>query len=330
MEKELKLKTLEAGRLNTDKNTLERKLDKEHRDVLLYKQLLDDSKVPLAMAQAEIDSLKKDLVMASRKELALEKTADKFEKEKELQTNAALRAEQKTKETMEVVLDKERNLTAVTKEASEYQSEMGRLRKALSQLEKERERLTNEVSDARTNNLSLVEQGKLKESTIDELKKQITQWEAKLRQQQQLYEAVRSDRNHYSKGLIEAQDEIAELRKKFKIMGHQIEQLKEEISAKDQALVKEHFEVQRAESLKEAMQGELNLKNQISKRNEDLIRQQEIELKKLAVSIRRMDDEALAQRKEYDQVRVQCSGVWCCLVFVPSRPSLSRLCPVCR
>lgn len=38
------------------------------------------------------------------------------------------------------------------------------------------------------------------------------------------------------------QDEIAEMRRKFKIMGHQIEQLKEEISAKDLALVKEHFD----------------------------------------------------------------------------------------
>jgi hypothetical protein len=35
-------------------------------------------------------------------------------------------------------------------------------------------------------------------------------------------------------GLVEAQDEIAESRKKFKLMGHQIEQLKEEIAAKDQ------------------------------------------------------------------------------------------------
>jgi peptidoglycan hydrolase CwlO-like protein len=33
---------------------------------------------------------------------------------------------------------------------------------------------------------------------------------------------------------VEAQDEIAESRKKFKLMGHQIEQLKEEIAAKDQ------------------------------------------------------------------------------------------------
>ena len=48
---------------------------------------------------------------------------------------------------------------------------------------------------------------------------------------------VRSDRNLYSKNLIESQDEIAEMRRKFKIMNHQIEQLKEEIDAKDQVLI---------------------------------------------------------------------------------------------
>jgi hypothetical protein len=38
------------------------------------------------------------------------------------------------------------------------------------------------------------------------------------------------------------QDEISEMKRKFKIMSHQIEQLKEEIAAKDLALVKEHFD----------------------------------------------------------------------------------------
>ena len=42
----------------------------------------------------------------------------------------------------------------------------------------------------------------MKETQLEELKKQLVQWEGKLRQQQQLYEAVRSDRNHYSKGKI--------------------------------------------------------------------------------------------------------------------------------
>ena len=68
-----------------------------------------------------------------------------------------------------------------------------------------------------------------------------------MKQQQSLYEAVRSDRNLYSKNLIESQDEIAEMKRKFKIMNHQIEQLKEEIAAKDEALVKESFAHQKVE-----------------------------------------------------------------------------------
>lgn len=71
-----------------------------------------------------------------------------------------------------------------------------------------------------------------------ELQKKIQEGEAKLKQQQNLYEAVRSDRNLYSKNLIEAKDEILEIKRKFKIMNHQIEQLKEEIKAKEGQIVK--------------------------------------------------------------------------------------------
>ena len=43
------------------------------------------------------------------------------------------------------------------------------------------------------------------------------------------------------------QDEITEMKRKLKIMNHQIDQLKEEISTKESALVKEHLEHQRVE-----------------------------------------------------------------------------------
>ncbi len=75
-----------------------------------------------------------------------------------------------------------------------------------------------------------------------ELQKKIAEAETRMRQQQALYEAVRADRNLYSKNLIEAQDEISENRRKFKTMQHHNDQLKEEIAAKDLALVKEHFD----------------------------------------------------------------------------------------
>ena len=54
----------------------------------------------------------------------------------------------------------------------------------------------------------------------------------KILSHQTLYEAVCSDRNLYSKQLIEAKDEITEMKRKLKILSHQIDQLKEEIASK--------------------------------------------------------------------------------------------------
>jgi chromosome segregation ATPase len=90
--------------------------------------------------------------------------------------------------------------------------------------------------------LQALEEVKLREMAIIDLQKKIAEAESKFKQQQNLYEAVRVDRNMYSKKLIESQDGIQEMKRKFKIMNHQIEQLKDEISAKDMALVKEHFD----------------------------------------------------------------------------------------
>ena len=68
---------------------------------------------------------------------------------------------------------------------------------------------------------------------------------------------VRSDRNLYAKNQIEAQEEIAEMKRKFKTMTRHIEQLKEEIDAKDQAFVKEHIEHNKADKEKDALKNNL-------------------------------------------------------------------------
>ena len=73
----------------------------------------------------------------------------------------------------------------------------------------------------------------MKDNSIFDSKKKISDFEKKFREQQSMYETVRNDRNLYSKNLVETQDEITEFKRKIKIMGHQIEQLKEEITAKD-------------------------------------------------------------------------------------------------
>jgi hypothetical protein len=53
--------------------------------------------------------------------------------------------------------------------------------------------------------LQALEEVKLREVQIVEMQKKVQDGEARLRQQQSLYEAVRADRNSYSKNLIAAQ-----------------------------------------------------------------------------------------------------------------------------
>ena len=62
---------------------------------------------------------------------------------------------------------------------------------------------------------------------ISEFQKKNIETENKLKEMQVLYEDVRSGRNTYSKQLSETEDEIAETKRRYKIVNHQINQLKE-------------------------------------------------------------------------------------------------------
>ena len=53
--------------------------------------------------------------------------------------------------------------------------------------------------------MQALDEVKVRELEVVELQKKIAEGETRLKQQQALYEAVRADRNLYSKNLIEAQ-----------------------------------------------------------------------------------------------------------------------------
>ena len=92
-----------------------------------------------------------------------------------------------------------------------YIEQAQKQRKIIYQLEKERDRYINEASDLTQKVLQHMEEVKVREMSIFDYKKKIAEAETKLKQQQNLYEAVRSDRNLYSKNLIEAQVWIDEI-----------------------------------------------------------------------------------------------------------------------
>lgn len=164
-----------------------------------------------------------------------------------------LKAVSATQKQIDLVKLHEQAKRNLEEEIQNYKEEAQKQRKIIFQLEKERDRYINEASDLTQKVLMNMEDIKVREMQIFDYRKKIAESETKLKQQQNLYEAVRSDRNLYSKNLVEAQDEITEMKRKLKIMTHQVDQLKEEISAKESALVKLHLEQQRIEKEKETL-----------------------------------------------------------------------------
>ncbi|XP_048360877.1 cilia- and flagella-associated protein 58 isoform X2 [Sphaerodactylus townsendi] len=250
----------------------------------------------------QISGLEKELETAKKQAEIDKKAIDELVRERDILNKNLLKAAGVTQKQMNLVKLHEQSKKNLEEEIQNFKDEAQKQRKIIFQLEKERDRYINEASELTQKVLHHMEDVKLREMQIFDYKKQIAESETKLKQQQNLYEAVRSDRNLYSKNLIEAQDEINEMRKKLKIMTHQVDQLKEEITAKEAALVKVHLDHQRIEKEKEALKGELLKMRQQALETKHFIEKQEEEERKLLKIISEADAERLRQKKELDQV----------------------------
>lgn len=301
-QEELKRRDLDADQCRQD---IQRKM-KERDGALKRNKELEDAKVDV---QRQRDALKA-AVVALEREINAEKAegdagkkaiAD-LERERAAIHAALKRADGATNKQVDLVKLNEHLIAELEAELGAYKAEGLRQKKELHSFEQQRERHAEEVSEVSARYGRLVQDVKLRDMTIVDLQGKIAESEGRLKQQQKLYEAVRSDRNLYSKNLIEAQDEIAEMKRKFKIMNHQIEQLKEEIQGKEAAYVKEHFEHAKIEKEREALKGELDRAKRAIAASEASISSHRKEVAKLNSIINEADANRLKQKRAYDAI----------------------------
>jgi len=250
----------------------------------------------------QINALDKELESSKKQQEVDKKAIDDLVRERDILNKNLLKAAGATQKQLSLVRLHEQAKKNLEQEIQNYKDEAQKQRKIIYQLEKERDRYINEASDLTQKVLQHMEDVKVREMQIFDYKKKIAEAETKLKQQQNLYEAVRSDRNLYSKNLIECQDDITEMKRKLRMMYHQIDQLKEEITSKESALVKEHLEHQRVEKEKDALKAELQLMKKEAGESKAYIEQQQTEERKLLKIIQEADSERLRQKKELDQV----------------------------
>ena len=183
-----------------------------------------------------------------------------------------------------------------------HKMEEQKLRKRNYILEKQREKAAMQSSQWNSKYQETLELVKLKEMHAAELQKNVQEEKNKLKLQQNLYEQVRSDRNLFSKQQVQSEDEIAEMKRKSKIMKHQIGQLKEEIQTKDAALINEHFAYKRLQDEMKVNKRKLSKRIEVLATADQVLASQNAGIKNLRRSLNEAEAAHHHQTRLYDDV----------------------------
>ncbi|XP_063434533.1 cilia- and flagella-associated protein 58-like isoform X1 [Mytilus trossulus] len=299
---ELKQKENEVDHLKKETqhvNKVREGIQKKIREIESKKAEIEGERDKL---KDENNQLQSHLNEAYKKAEQDKKDIEQLTRNRDIFKKNAMKAETATRKQEELVKFHENSKKHLQQEIENFREEAKKQRKIIYQLEKERDQYIQKASDFTHQVLNDMEEVKKKEMKIFELKKKIAEAETKLKQQQNLYEAVRSDRNVYSKNLIESQAEIQEMAKKLKNMYHLISQLKEDIQSKENALIKSYFDNKKVEKDKEVLRNSLKKSKEQSRECKAFIGAQESEERKLLKIIAEADAERIRQKKELDQV----------------------------
>ncbi|RNA26307.1 Cilia- and flagella-associated 58 [Brachionus plicatilis] len=299
---ELKSREDEVNVLKTDAAKINRLKENTQKKLKILEDQKSEAENEKELLRNTILTLEKEIELAKKDQEKDKKAIEELTRERDQLNKNLSNAAKNTEKQVNLIKTHDSTIKHLEQEIANYKEEATKQRKLIFQLEKERDRYISEASELTQRVLQHMEDIKIKEMQIFDFKKKIAEQETKYKQQQNLYEAVRSDRNLYSKNLIERQDEINENRRKLKIMTHQIDQLKEEIQNKEQALVKEHAELQQVQKEREHLRAELGRMKAESQETKGFLEAQQAEERKLLKIIQEADSERLRQKKQLEQV----------------------------
>jgi chromosome segregation ATPase len=203
---------------------------------------------------------------------------------------------------MNLVDEREQVKVTMEAEIAGHKTEEQKLRKSNYVLEKQREKSTVNASQWHAKHEEANEVIKLRDMEISELNKTIQEERNKLKLQQNMYEQVRSDRNQFSKQQVQAEDEIAEMKRKFTIMTHQIDQLKEEIQTKNAALINVDFAFKRLQDEMKVSKRKLNKRKELLSQADSMLAAQDTEIKNLRRTMVEAEAAQHQQKRVYDDV----------------------------
>ncbi len=307
--KELEALNEELAKCIEENEELQRENEKAFEEI----KMLENVKEQKLRKREELDGTRKEMrqeieelndhLDKLRREIELQDAKNKSEeKTRNMYNRKLVQEEEQEKAIKDLKITFENQIARVKNEITLYREENQRLQKQHAQLENEKKKYSSDAITANMKYIQTVEEVKEKEKIKEDFEKRNKELEEKLKNQKKLYECVRSDRNLYSKNLLESQEEIKDLDRKFKTHTNDINQLKEEKTSKDTQLalvnkelqtMKNKNQIQKGE--KEQTQKEIIELNQLYKNHAQNIAQ-------LTRTIAEAEAERARQRKDYEMV----------------------------
>eukprot|EP00767_Chilomastix_cuspidata_P001597 gnl/Chilomastix_cuspidata/1720.p1 GENE.gnl/Chilomastix_cuspidata/1720~~gnl/Chilomastix_cuspidata/1720.p1 ORF type:complete len:898 (+),score=562.81 gnl/Chilomastix_cuspidata/1720:75-2768(+) len=256
-------------------------------------------KQELDLRAAEIGELRRQVTHHVQNEGKDKRAIEGLHREQAILTRSLQREQNETIEKARAIKEEGDKLHSAEQELTIFKVEAMKQRKIIDKLEKEREKYGQDAAAAHHKFLQAQMEISTRDGVITDLQKRITEAEARLKQQHNLYEAVRADRNLYSKNLTQAQNEIAEMNRKYHITSRVIEQLKEEIRSKNEALVQEHLNRRQITKEKDSLSQVVQKNHEHRTKLEKLLATQDAEIAKLNHIIAESDTERQQKMQEY-------------------------------
>ena len=299
LQNDIKRGTAESAKLETELKVYARKVDREKKRALFYLQQNEDVKKSVINLENQVKQMNKEILSYQKSEELMKKQIEDLKHENNVICKNVMKEIDKTSNAQTNVKIQERRNKNLENEIKTLNQENFDQRRQMNKMEKDREKFNVTANEAKEKFSKCAEEVKTKQTQVLNQQKKTLELEIKLKQQQQLYEQARSERNLYSKNLVEANDQIAEAKRKSRVLSHQIEQLKEEINAKDRALLKEHFDFKQIQKNENNLKLELSKTKSLTEENDSVIRAQNNEIVKLTNMIKNLDEDIVKHKKEY-------------------------------
>lgn len=294
LKQELKSVSDELGTAQTEASNLQRMVEVLNKKLRQSEDKRVEAESKHTALKAELGSLQRELDSAKRQTEADRAAVEDLTRVRDMLQRKILQAGKDNSAAEALVKLHENAKSQLQQEIAGLKEETNKQTKQIALLEKERDKSLADAAYTQQQCLAALDEVKLAEGQLFDYKKKLADAETRLHQQKSLYETVRSERNLHSKNLIEAQGEIADMRRKLKIMNHQIDQLKDEISAKEAALAREHSVHDEIEQQKARLKSEVDRLRQAAQRQQQELQTAENEHAKL----RRMLAEAENQHTQ--------------------------------